>query len=159
MLGTVACLALGLAPPPALEVYVLTDCTISRQYAPELRAIHKAYGVPLTVVFEDSKLTQAQAARFLKDFGLDAKIRLDSSHKEARSIAVTMVPTAVVWTRKPTLSNGNLAYIGRIDDRFPRLGDQRPPRRRDLRIALDELAKGSKVSVPRTQVVGCLLPL
>ena len=50
-----------------------------------------------------------------------------------------------------------LRYRGRIDDRYGVAARRPKPTREDMRLALDEVLAGKKVSVPETEADGCLL--
>ena len=50
-----------------------------------------------------------------------------------------------------------LRYRGRVDDQYGIGYVRDEPRRKDLRIALEELLSGRDVSIPRTGAVGCII--
>jgi hypothetical protein len=67
---------------------------------------------------------------------------------------VTTTPEVAVVT-----ADGRIAYRGRIDDRYPRIGvDRQAPTRRDLRAALAAVLADQPVPTPRTTAVGCAIP-
>ncbi len=141
----------------AVAVFVTADCPIANQYLPELRDIaaeYEARGVRFTLVQVDPTLDAGRAIEHAEAYGVRVPVLVDRTHELVRGAGVTMTPEVAVFGH-----DGTLKYRGRIDDRFPRLGDRRvEPLRRDLRIALDELLTGCEVSVPRTEVVGCPVP-
>ena len=52
-----------------------------------------------------------------------------------------------------------MVYRGRINDRFPRLGDSRAQARvHDLREAIEATLAGRPVAVPLSKAVGCYIP-
>ena len=126
-------MALAFAAPalaadgPTVYVWLSPECPVSNRYAPELE-------------------------RLERDYPAIKLVRTDSLPL-ARKYGITMTPeVAVVDTQ------GRLFYRGRIDDQYVDYGKTRPaPTRRDLRIALDELAAGKRASVPRTKAFGCAL--
>ena len=87
------------------------------------------------------------------------EIAQDAVHDTALVIVnlagASITPEAAVFD-----SLGQMTYRGRIDNLYAALGT---PRRRatehDLRDALDETLSGKAVSLPRTQAVGCFIPL
>lgn len=108
-------------------VWLSPECPVSNRYAPELERIERDY--PAVKLIRTDSVTLA------------------------RKYGITMTPeVAVVDT------HGRLFYRGRIDDQFVDYGKTRPaPTRRDLRIALDELAAGKRATLPRTKAFGCAL--
>jgi len=140
-----------------LLIYVLADCPIARKFSPEINRIvteYAAKGVDCYLVQVDPSATVARAQAHLKEFGIKCPEVLDRRHDLVSFAGVKTVPTAAVVDDRL-----RVIYKGRIDDRFPALGVQRAPRRRDLRIALDEALAGKPISVARTQAVGCMVPM
>lgn len=137
--------------------FVMPDCPISQQYAPELARIERDYrrrGVAEYLVQVDRSTGKAAAKKFAADYHLPMPTLLDPRHTLVKRAGATTVPTAAVFDPK-----GTLLYRGRIDDRFPALGVQRPnPTHRDLRTALDQLLSGHPVQPRQTPVVGCVIP-
>jgi hypothetical protein len=140
----------------AVLFFVLAECPIARKYSQEMKRLAKDYpSVSFFAVHADPAATVAQAKAHRKEFGLPFPSLLDPQRRLIKTANVTAVPTAALFG-----ADGRLKYSGRIDDRFPTLGVERPkPRRQDLRIALDEHLTGKPVSTPHTPVVGCTLPL
>jgi len=138
-----------------LLIFVMHDCPIANSYAPELARIAAEYeprGVEIFAVY--CAETPQQAAAHLSEYKLPLTGLCDSELKLARFAGATVVPEAAVFSR-----TGELLYRGRIDDRAVRLGAVRPePRRRDLRLALDAVLAGRKVSPRLTTAIGCYLP-
>jgi len=158
-----------LAVQPRLEVkiFLLSDCPISRQYAPEIGRLAKQYAgkVEFRMVFVDAHLTAKEAEKHLSEFHLPSHFSLDPKAEEARSYGIMRVPSAVIRFTPPPPRAGqpaprpNVPYIGRIDDRFVSLGKSRvKPNERNLKDALDSVLAGRPVAKPRTEAVGCLLP-
>ncbi len=157
MTSLVLCVALFASPPKAkVYVFVLEECPIARKYAPELKRIETEYGksgVEFAMVHVDPHSGKDSVSAFQKEFGYRMPQILDPNHRLARKSGIKNVPSVAVF------SGDKLMYTGRIDDRFPQLGvERKAPTRKDLRIALSEILAGKKVSVPKTQAVGCALP-
>ena len=69
-------------------------------------------------------------------------------------MGATKSPEVVVVGR-----DGKVEYQGRIDDLHQGFGKKRATvTREDLRIALNELDSGNRVSIPKTDAVGCSIP-
>ncbi len=132
---------------------VLAECPIARGYSPEMARVAKDYakrGVKCVMAFADGDAASIKAQ--MKAFALP----FPAAKIDRRLLALlkpTAVPTAAVVG-----PDGTLAYVGRIDDRYPALGTQRKPRRHDLRLALDQFLAHKPVVPARTTVVGCALP-
>lgn len=136
--------------------FVIPECPIANRYSPEIKRICDAYEskkVAFRLVFADPDVTATQAKKHLKDFGLDCPGILDSKMALSKATGATISPEAAVLD--PT---GKVLYRGRIDDLYVSHGNRRPnPKRRDLRIAIDEALSGKPVSVPVTTTTGCYL--
>lgn len=141
---------------PRVLFFLTTECPISRKFSPALNQLQQEFGkrVDFFAVQVDPTTTGPLAQKYAKEFGFVFPSLLDPKQKAASSLDLAVVPTAVLLDRQ-----GQARYIGRIDDRFPRIGIQRKaPRRLDLKIAIEELLAGRKVTVPRTESVGCVMP-
>ncbi len=134
-------------------VVVLAECPVARQYSPELIRLSKDYGsrgVRFIMAFADGEPKAWQAQ--MREFGLPFPAARADRHLR-KLLGAVAAPTAAIVG-----ADGTIAYVGRIDDRYPALGVQREVRRRDLRLALDATLAGKPVSPARTTVVGCALP-
>lgn len=138
-------------------VFVLPDCPISNQYAPEINRIIKEFkpkGVDFSLVHVEPNSTGTAALNHAKQFGYTCRILLDKNQTLVKFAGATKVPEAAVITK-----TGTIVYLGRIDNLYFDLGKRRPEvTRKDLRIALQESLAGKKVSVSKTEVVGCTIP-
>jgi hypothetical protein len=135
-------------------IFVTQDCPISNGYAPEIQALVKDFHnqpVRFFLVQVDPDLTVDAARKHARDYGLTLPVVLDRTHELVKAAGVTVTPEAAVLTE-----GGQVAYRGRIDDRYPGLGKKRnAPTRRDLREALADVLAGRPVAVARTEAVGC----
>ncbi|AIE87456.1 redoxin domain-containing protein [Fimbriimonas ginsengisoli] len=140
---------------PTVFFFILADCPIARQYSEEFkRLVHDYPSVSFYAVHADPSATLKVAKTHRREYRLPCPELLDPRQRLVRMAQATAVPTAALFS-----AEGRVKYSGRIDDRFPALGIQRPkPGRRDLRVALDEYLAGKPISVPRTPVVGCVIP-
>jgi hypothetical protein len=138
-------------------IFITDDCPISNAYAPDINAIVTEYSprnVVFYVAYVDPGLSDAAARKHAADFGYTCPIVVDRQHELVKAVGAGITPEAAV------ISPGNeLAYRGRIDDRYVDFGKKRlAPGRQDLRIALDAVLAGERVSVHRTDAVGCFIP-
>lgn len=138
-------------------VFITVDCPIANGYAPELSSIVREYsgsGVRFFFVHVDQSVRLDQARQHALDHGLNAPVLIDSQHELVKAVGATRTPEVAVIDR-----NGELAYRGRIDDRYVDLGKKRVhPSQRDLREALDAILAGRPVGIARTKAVGCFIP-
>ncbi len=143
--------------------FVTNDCPISNAFAPEIRRIctdpaYRDRGVACTVVYVDPGLSDAEAQKHAQEYGHTAyPIVVDRKHELVRATGATITPEVAVIRAK---GGGPVAYLGRIDDSFLRLGQSRRTAgvQHDLRDALDQLLAGRPVARPRTKAVGCFIP-
>jgi hypothetical protein len=137
-------------------VFISVECPISNRYAPEIRRLHDAFtarGVHFWLVFPDPADSPAIIRRHLQEFDYPVRALRDAEHELVTRAGATITPEAAVYD-----SRGQLAYRGRIDDRYIRLGLERPKAsRKDLEAALSATLAGAPVSEPTTSAVGCYI--
>jgi hypothetical protein len=137
--------------------FLTPDCSISNSYAPEINALVKEnVDRPLRfyAVYVDPDLTAAAARKHAAAFGYRCPVLLDPRHQLVAATGVTTTPEVAVVT-----ADGQIAYRGRIDDRYPEIGTHRQaPTQRDLRAALTAVLADRPVPTPRTTAVGCAIP-
>jgi len=141
-----------------LLFFMIHDCPIANQYAPEIQRICASYGpkgARCFLVYADPSTKPAEIRAHMKDYkftGIPAI--LDSSHELVEKAEATISSEVAVFA-----ANADLKYRGRIDNLYAALGK---PRRvvteHDLRVTLDALMAGRKVPNPRTQAFGCFIP-
>jgi mono/diheme cytochrome c family protein len=147
-----------LSPAPGTKaqvlVFVTQDCPVANHYASEIGRIAREYAdkkVPLLLVHVDSDLTLDAARHHAEEYHLDMPILIDAKHELVARAGAKVTPEAAVIT-----PDGKVVYCGRIDDRFGKLGRQRPePNQRELRDALDSVLAGTPVAVARVDAIGC----
>jgi len=142
------------APHLFARIYLLDDCPIAREYAPEIRRICQEYTrkhVAFEIVHEDRDETDSKARAFAEEYGYTVPFRIDRDGALARAAHVVVSPSAALF-----LGN-KILYSGRIDDAYPAIGaPRRVPKRRDLRIALDEALAGKSITLKKTNAIGCI---
>ena len=138
--------------------FVVDGCPVANQFAPEMSRIARDYadkGVAFLLVQVDPDVSSAQAAASSKELSLDLPIVLDGKQDLVARTGAKISPEAAV-----VAADGSIAYCGRIDDRFGKLGRQRPePATRDLLAALDAVLKGESIAhsrVARSNIWGLL---
>jgi hypothetical protein len=138
-------------------IFTSTDCPISNRYAPEVRRIADAFaakGVAFRLVYPNPSEDATAIRRHISEYAYPAAFEplRDPKLALAKFTGATVTPEAVV------VANGNVAYRGRIDDRFVDLGRERPaPTQRDLFDALSAIVAGKPAPHATTQAVGCFI--
>ncbi len=137
-------------------LFVRTDCPISNRYAPEIRRIHQRFagrGVEFWIVYPDPDESPAAIREHLDEFDFPGRPARDPKHDLVRRTGASVTPEAAVF------SGGQLAYLGRINDRFVDFGKTRAAATtHDLVQALEAVLGGRSVPEPRTQAIGCFIP-
>ena len=138
-------------------IFITTDCPIANQCIPEINRIHETYrekNVELLLVHVDPEVTRATAESHARDYDIRAPIVLDPGQDLVRATGAKVTPEAAIFDASATM-----VYRGRINDRFPGLGDSRARAKvHDLREALDAMLAGRPVREPRTRAIGCYIP-
>ena len=138
-------------------VFISTDCPIANYYHPTLRKLQEEFveqGVAWYFVHADPALTGERARQHVADYDLKSPVILDREHRLARAATATKTPQAAVI--RP---DGQVAYLGRIDDTYVGYGKKRArPTRLDLHDAVAAVVAGEQVATPRTESVGCFIP-
>ena len=134
--------------------FVTNDCPISNIYAHEIRRICDSYAPHASCLLDyvDPSLTESQVSRHMTDFGHGGySAVIDRKHLLVKAAGATVTPEALVVT-----PGGKIAYRGRIDNLYVRLGQARPkPTQFDLRAALDAVIAGRAVDQPSAPAIGC----
>ena len=138
------------------DIFVLKDCPVANQYAPEIKRIIQTYrpkGVQFLMYFEDQDVSLAQATKHANDYGIQVSTTIDKKNINARRLHVTTSPTAVVTT-----PDGKILYEGRIDNTYASVSQRRrSATTHELRDALDAVVAGKPVKVSNAAAVGCRL--
>ena len=135
-----------------------TDCPISRQYIPFIRAFNeqsKAEGLQtISIRFcNGPEQGRRKAVRtFMQTFGLHLPWRTDPGNRYARRMGATVVPEVLVFR------TGKLVYSGAIDDMFAGLGQRRAfTTEHYLLDALQDCRTGRTTTPARRPAYGCHL--
>jgi hypothetical protein len=136
-------------------VFTTTDCPISNRYAPEILRIASRFDgrVTFKLVYPVPADTEAAIAAHVKKFGYVFEWSRDPNQRLVTQTGVTVTPEVAVFD-----ASGNIAYRGRIDDRYIAFGRDRPqPTVRDLERSLEAMLAGKPVPVAQTRAIGCIL--
>lgn len=137
-------------------LFVSVECPISNRYAPEMRRLYRRFGpkgVRFWLVYPNPAETADMIRHHIHDYGFPRHALRDVTHDLVERAQATITPEAVVYDRL-----GRALYRGRLDDRYIKLGVERPhATRHDLRDALTAILLGKPIAQPRTPVVGCYI--
>ena len=136
--------------------FITDDCPISNRYAHEIRRICESNSgrANCTLAYIDPDMTPTKVEKHMSEFGHGAyPAVIDSKHTLVKAAGATVTPEAAV-----ILADGTVAYRGRIDNTYVTFGQsRREATEYDLKNALDQIASGKPVAVPRTKAVGCYI--
>ncbi len=137
-------------------VFTSTTCPIANGFAPEIQRLDAEFlpqGIRLVLVETETDITAETARAHAVEYGYTCPVLVDPEGTLAKAAGATMTPEAAVLSPK-----GEILYRGRIDDRFPAVGQRRAaPHHTELRDALAAVLAGKRVAVPRTEAVGCYI--
>ena len=137
-------------------LFVAIDCPISNRYTPEILRLQRAFeprGVAFSLVYANPAESPQTIRDHVEAFGHSARVLRDPTHALVKLTHATVTPEVAVYDRK-----GRLVYRGRIDDRYARIGVERPAATtHDLDDVLSAMVTGKVVPQRTTQAVGCFL--
>jgi hypothetical protein len=145
------------APNTAAVVFFVTnDCPVSNGYAQEIRRICEAYKgkASCTLDYVDPTLKPETVSKHFEEFGHgDYPAVIDTKHVLVKASGAKVTPEVLVV--KP---GGEIAYRGRIDNKYEALGRaRRVITVFDLRNAIDAVLAGKTVESARTSPIGCFI--
>ncbi|MDR3689879.1 MAG: hypothetical protein P4L46_10905 [Fimbriimonas sp.] len=141
---------------PLVMLFLSHDCPIGNAYAPELSRIRAAYSgrVAFALAYAEPRITAAMGKAHAASFSLQGfELLLDPKGVLSTFCHATVTPEAVVFD-----AQGRQEYCGRIDDRYPSLGRQKPAATtHDLRDALDAILAHRSPKPALGPPVGCTI--
>jgi peroxiredoxin len=144
------------AKKAVVVLFLGTECPVNNAFVPVLGGLHREFherGVAFVGINSNRQDTPARIAEHARKNALPFPVLADPESKTADAFGARRTPEAFVVSPA-----GKVLYHGRIDDQFG-IEYRRPgkPTRRDLAEALEEVLAGKPVSVPETEVFGCLI--
>src|ERR1700733_4998260 len=136
--------------------FTTTDCPLSNNEVPEMNRTQRDYqsrGVAFYAVQADTTIAEADVMQHTKDYQFTFPVLFDPRQILVKMTGATAIPEAAVLS-----SDGNILYLGRIDNRVEDFNIRRSePTKFDLREALDAVLAGKPVAHPRTKAFGCAI--
>ena len=139
-----------------LFVFLSADCPICAKYTPELRRLSQAWagkGIRCWFVYPDPDTELKKLQVHSAECKFEGRFLLDRKQNLASRCRIQFTPEAALFS-----PSGELVYHGRIDDRFPALGVERPVSERTLELAIDHFLAGRTNLIRSVPGVGCQLP-
>ena len=137
-------------------LFISAECPVSNRYAPEIRRLSETFtarGVQFWLVYPNVADSRDIIRTHIRDFSYSIPALRDLQHRLVRLAGATVTPEAAVFNARR-----QLVYHGRIDDRYVRLGLERPvATRHDLEDALTSITAGRPVPQTFAPPVGCFV--
>lgn len=151
--GSVVEVAAGSDAKWTVVCFLGTECPLARKYAPRLKQLAADFP-DVRFVGVDSNLQDSpgEIAAYVKELGITFPMAKDPQNKVSDQFGAQRISEVVVLDRSLAIR-----YRGRIDDQYQPGVSRSRPTRDDLRIALEELRAGKRVSVPTTDASGCAI--
>lgn len=146
------------APDDAVTVlfFLSSDCPVANKYAPEIRRISARFGkenVLFLRVYGDGYHDLEDVQKHTEEYDYTIPAILDDAQEIVVRSGARVTPEAVVLK-----ADGDIAYRGRIDDRYVDFGRYRQKAKdHDLIDAITAVLAGEAVPHPRTKAIGCFI--
>ncbi len=139
--------------------FVGAECPLAKLYAHRLAEMASELadsGVAFLGIDSNRQDSLEEIAAYAHRYNIEFPILKDPRNEVADQFGALRTPEVFLLDGERTIR-----YCGRIDDQYgyaDGVGFQRPePTRRDLLAAIHEILSGEQVSVPSTDVLGCII--
>jgi len=158
--------ALGDATARAVVLYfVASDCPISNRTFPEMKRVRQEFspqGVRFWFVYANHDELPATIKRHQRSYDPEGTAILDPTGALVRLTGAKVTPEVAILTPRPTADPQSPRWIprytGRIDDRYVRLGLERPQATQHFaERVLHEILTGRPVEKPTGSLIGCAI--
>jgi peroxiredoxin len=136
-------------------VFIGTQCPIANAYVPTLADLHQHYagkGVQFLAINANDQDTFADVRAHARERKIPFPVLKDAEHKAAQALGAVRTPEAFLLD-----SDRVIRYRGHIDNQYGYSYRRSAPTRTELKDAIEELLKGKSISVPQTEVQGCMI--
>jgi len=143
------------SPGPGWTVvcFLGTECPLARYYGPRLSDFAREFAdqnVRFVGINSNSQDSQADVERYVQETGVTFPVLKDPANQVADQFGAKFMSEVFVLD-----ADLIVRYHGRVDDQYQPGSTRTEPSRADLKIALQELTSGRKVSLPETPISGC----
>jgi peroxiredoxin len=135
--------------------FVGTECPLANLYQPRLAELAKKWesqGVAFVAINSNYQDSITEVAAHAQRHDIPFPVLKDPGNKVADQFGAARTPEVFVLD-----ADRVVRYRGRVDDQFGIGYQKKEANRHDLQLAVEELLAGKEVSVPSTEVVGCLI--
>ncbi|MCA9037370.1 MAG: redoxin domain-containing protein [Planctomycetaceae bacterium] len=132
-----------------------TECPLAKLYTGRLNSLAATYaakGVRIVGVISNRQDSAADIRAYLMEHSLSFPLVRDINNLVADAYEAKRTPEVYLLN-----SSLEILYRGRVDDQYEPGVSRNAPTRLDLQEALDEAIARKPVSVPQTEVSGCLI--
>lgn len=155
LLGSTVLSAQVATGPTKVYIFLHEDCLISQHYTLSLRKLYQEYAsekILFEGIFPNSSSTDLGLEVFRQKYGVPFPLWLDEGQKLTEKFGAKVTPEVVV------VQNGTVAYQGRIDDTYFRVGKKRRvTTSSELKDVLEAIRGGQAVTTPSVSAVGCFI--
>jgi hypothetical protein len=145
--------------------FVASDCPISNRTFPEMKRVRQEFstqGVRFWFVYANTDELPATIKAHQRSYDPDGTAILDPTGTLVRLTGAKVTPEVAILTPSPgsdpDSSQWIPRYTGRIDDRYIRLGLERPQATQHFaERVLHEILTGAPIEKPTGQFIGCAI--
>lgn len=133
--------------------FIGCECPVAKRYSVTLQQLADQFAddqVTILAVDANQHDSMTEMAAFARVHSLKIPFLKDLANRLADDVGARRTPEVVLLDQARTIQ-----YRGRIDDHFLVGNVRDAATRNDLKIAIEEVLAGKKVSVPETDPVGC----
>lgn len=130
-----------------------TECPLAKLYGPRLNELQEEFGgrgVTFVSINSNTQDSLTDITNYIAKHQIKYPVLKDVGNRVADELKAERTPEVLVLDQQR-----RVRYQGRIDDQYLVGVSRDKVRRRDLAIALEELLAGKKVSVAKTEPIGC----
>lgn len=155
--GSVVVVGADESAPCMVVCFLGAECPLANLYAARLNRLAAQFreqGVRFIGINSNVQDSMPELATFVNKHELVFPMVKDYDRAAALGFGASRTPEVFVLD-----DGGGIRYQGRVDDQY-RPGLLRPRLERDdLRLAVEQLLSGEKITIPRTTATGCLISL
>ncbi|MFP6670417.1 MAG: redoxin domain-containing protein, partial [Pirellulaceae bacterium] len=132
-----------------------TECPLAKLYGPRLQSLANSYDakqVAFVGINSNCQDAITEIAAYARIHDITFPLLKDSGNRLADALSAVRTPEVFLLDQERKIS-----YWGRIDDQYGVGVVRKAPKRRDLKIAIDELLAGKSVSEPIREAEGCFI--